>query len=64
MKFLSLQTTDDGRLTKSAFYFGSIVMVYNRHIEKDEMRIVVYDNKGEWMTFNPQVFVPAEGMGL
>lgn len=63
MKFVALTSTDDGRLTKGRAYHGAIVHVGNfsgNHpsaIPKG-LRIVVFDDKFEWMTFNPNAFRP------
>lgn len=64
MKFKATTTTEDGRLTKGKVYHGQIVMKDIKEfgnfgmVEYQGIRIVVFDNKCEWMTFNPSVFVP------
>lgn len=54
MKFKAIISTEDGRLTKGLVYYGGFVTITN----SNSLRIVVHDNKGEWMTFDPKVFVP------
>jgi len=52
LKFKSLVTTEDGRLTVGTVYVGNLVgKAYG-------LRIAVYDNLNQWMTFDPKVFVP------
>jgi len=60
MKFVSKITTDDGRLTAGATYYGAIITVPVVGPIPAGLRIVVYDNKGQWMTFNSHVFEPAK----
>lgn len=57
MKFRAVISTDDGRLTKGQIYTGGFVYKSGTN----GLRIVVYDNKGQWMTFKPMVFEPVEG---
>ena len=56
MKFMARRATDDGRLTAYQIYIGGFVTITNGN----SLRIVVYDNKSEWMTFDPSVFEPVE----
>lgn len=61
MKFKAKTSTADGRLTKDKIYQGGFVMT-NQYYGSGQMclRIIVYDNRNEWMTFDPKVFEPAE----
>ncbi len=61
MKFMSKVSTGDGRLTAGVVYSGSIVfkptlLPSGSWQIQGELRIAVYDNKKEWMTFDPSVF--------
>lgn len=55
-KFRAILSTDDGRLTKNKIYRGGFVSKYSA----GRLRIVVWDNKDQWMTFDPKVFEPVE----
>lgn len=52
MMFLSTVTTEDGRLTRNKRYNGRFV----RNLQ-GELRVALYDNKNEVMTFNPKVLI-------
>lgn len=52
MKFVATMATADGRLTRGHVYFGNILYL------PSGIRIVVFDNRREWMTFNPDAFRP------
>lgn len=56
MKFMARCSTDDGRLTAYQTYIGGFVTITNGN----SLRIVVYDNMNEWMTFDPKVFEPVD----
>lgn len=62
MKFIAICSTEDSRLTEGKIYLGNIVTIAEGWIgtPEFEQRIMVFDNKNEWMTFNPEVFRPAE----
>ncbi len=51
MKFMSLVSTDDFSLTKFKVYSGGFVMT-----PTGDLRIVIQDDLGQWMTFDPKVF--------
>lgn len=53
-KFVATTSTDDGRLTKGKVYEGGFTTKYKGGF----LRIVVFDNTKQWMTFNPKVFIP------
>jgi hypothetical protein len=53
-KFIATTSTEDGRLTEGKVYEGG----FSTRGQYGYLRIVVYDNKNEWMTFNPKVFKP------
>lgn len=59
MQFIATTSTDDGRLTQGKTYVGNLVTTG----KYGDLRIAIYDNKNEWMTFNPQVFKPAFNPG-
>lgn len=65
-KFKAKTATDDGRLTAGRVYEGGFVVLdkptLEAHITRqfNPLRIVVYDNKNEWMTFDPNVFEPVK----
>jgi len=54
MKFIATTSTDDGRLTNGKIYYGNLVYV------PVGLRVAVFDNKGEWMTFSPSAFLPSD----
>ncbi len=54
MRFRARFSTEDGRLTEGKVYIGQLVG-YAKNL-----RIAVYDNKGQWMTFNTLAFAPAD----
>lgn len=58
MKFLALESTQDGRLTKGKIYEGNLVGMGMKGdvIPQMVLRVAVYDNTGEAMTFSPKVF--------
>ena len=60
MRFRCVESTADGRLTKGKIYVGSIVASHVGMVLGVTLglRIVVFDDRGEWMTFNPKVFRP------
>lgn len=58
MKFIAKITTQDGRLTAGFIYYGQIITVPVVGPIPAGLRIVVYDNKKQWMTFNSHVFEP------
>jgi hypothetical protein len=64
MKFISLVTTEDGRLQKGWTYMGGFVwkteFIGHSGIVTGGLRIVVFDGRGEWMTFDPKVFIASE----
>lgn len=53
MLFRAKTDTADGRLIKKRIYFGQII-----HSVQMGLRICVYDNRKQWMTFDPEVFEP------
>lgn len=55
-QFKAVLSTDDGRLTKGQIYRGSFV--YKGNTGYGGLRIVVWDNKQQWMTFKPLAFEP------
>lgn len=55
MGFVAMTSTEDGRLTKGRIYYGALLMKHD-----NALRIAVYDNKGQWMTFDPNAFGPIE----
>lgn len=60
MKFKAKLSTADGRLIKGNVYIGQVVYK-SPHVLLGSsygggLRIAVYDNTGEWMTFDPDVF--------
>jgi len=55
MKFLAITSTADQRLVKGKIYTGQIVMNAT-----NDIRIVVFDDTGAWMSFNSNAFMPAE----
>lgn len=69
MKFIAKCTTDDGRLTNGEIYYGQLIWLPDAELSWDSkdlstmkrthLRICVFDNKGDWMTFNPIAFIPA-----
>lgn len=68
MKFKAITSTDDGRLTAGKVYHGQIVLkdksqetTFGKH-DYQITSIVVFDDMGTWMTFNPSVFVPVEAI--
>lgn len=60
MTFRALCSTDDGRLTKGKIYLGGFVSVIGGLLTSTGLRIVVWDDLNQWMTFDPKVFVPVE----
>lgn len=61
-KFIASDSTSDGRITKGHVYDGGFVWRPQGHGQATEgLRIVVYDNKHEWMTFRPSIFKPLIG---
>ncbi len=52
MRFKSITNTGDLRLRKGVVYEGSII------VTDKGLRICVYDELGQWMTFSPAVFRP------
>lgn len=63
MKFVAITGTDDHRLTRGKTYQGTIVFrpVCSSADERSSLRVVVFDNLGQWMSFDPAVFVPLDG---
>lgn len=55
MRFKATVSTKDGRLKAGKNYQGSLVVNGNGFL-----RIAIYDNNGEWMTFDPVVFAPVK----
>lgn len=55
MIFTALDSTPDGRITIGAHYHGQLVYVWPAD---PGLRIVVFDNKKEWMTYKPSLFKP------
>jgi len=69
MKFIAKCSTDDKRLTANKIYSGQLlwkdVEVSSPYTQSGyrivpELRICVYDDKGEWMTFSPSAFLPSD----
>lgn len=71
MKFRALEGTADGRITEGKVYHGNVVAVsvhlqehYGTRLRgqqvRSELRVAVFDNRNQWMTFNPKVFRPEE----
>jgi hypothetical protein len=60
MKFKAKFTTKDGRLTEGKIYQGGFVWRGTKGY--GGLRVVVYDNKNEFMTFAPKAFEPAEAV--
>lgn len=58
MKFRAIEGTEDGRITRLMLYYGQIVYVGHDGRGTPSVRICVFDNKQEWMTFNPKIFIP------
>lgn len=56
-KFIASDSTSDGRITKGHVYDGGFVWRPAGQ-QPEGLRIVVYDNKHEWMTFRPSIFKP------
>ena len=57
MWFKATDSTSDGRITAGGLYYGAVIYVSNFD---PGLRVVVYDNKKEWMSFNPKIFKPGE----
>lgn len=55
MYFKATCSLEDGRLIEGKIYYGTLV----GKGKYGDLRIVVYDEKKEWMTFDPKVFLPA-----
>lgn len=53
--FVATDSTADGRITGGKQYTGQLIYVST--IEPG-LRVVVFDNKKEWMTFKPSLFRP------
>lgn len=64
MKFTATLSTEDGRLTKGKEYQGDFISKveggWGNMASSSSLRIVVFDDKNQWMTFDPKVFVPSE----
>jgi hypothetical protein len=59
LDLISKCSTEDGRLTKDAHYDGILIWVPRKAsiTGHSGLRYIVFDNKKEWMTFDPKVFV-------
>lgn len=57
MKLVALTTTQDGRLKAGKIYYGHVIYVST---VEPGLRIVVYDDKQQWMTFAPTAFRPSK----
>lgn len=55
MIFVATDSTADGRITRGGIYKGNLIYVYPIN---PGLRICVFDNKKEWMTFKPEIFKP------
>lgn len=60
MKFRAVTSTADGRILVGNIYHGGFVW---RGADAGKginsgLRVVVYDDKQEWKTFDPRIFVP------
>ena len=63
MKFKAILTTSDGRITGGKTYVGSFVMKEKSikpFAAPPGLRVVVFDNRKEWMTFDPDALIPAD----
>lgn len=62
MTFVAITSTEDGRITAGKTYDGMLIykpiVASGNTVEGRGMRIAVYDNRFEWMTFNPKAFRP------
>lgn len=68
MRLIAKFSTADGRLTQGRVYIGQYLKLPNpmpsidpetgRNEGSTSDRIVVFDDKSEWMTFHPKAFVP------
>jgi len=54
MRFKSVVSTEDGRLTSGKVYYGSIV----RLTHSGDYKIVVFDDTLKWNGFDVENFVP------
>jgi hypothetical protein len=55
MKFIAINDTPDGRIKQAKIYIGTLVI-----IETGELRVCVFDSRGQWTAFHPSNFVPGE----
>lgn len=64
MKFKAITSTSDGRLTKGKIYRGQLIVVPKKYADSTgsggPVRVIVFDDKGSWITFNPKAFIPWE----
>lgn len=66
MNFVAIDSVPK-RITKGKIYSGNLVMktkgtrVDSVSNMTSKLRIAVFDDSGEWMTFNPVIFLP-DGM--
>lgn len=63
MKFQAVTATADGKISKNVIYSGGFVWRLSASAQgaNSGLRIVVWDNKGQWMTFDPRTFKPYHG---
>ena len=66
MKFKAVES-DEGRLTAGKTYYGSIVLKSEPALghtvpprTTHQVRIVVFNDKGEWREYRPSRFKPVE----
>ncbi len=61
MKFQAVESTEDGRLSKYRVYDGNLVYTLKSPENRIStgLRVAIYDNRNEWMTFNRRMFIPA-----